>query len=106
MLGNLFDENGLASRNFEHLKIGDRIAVYEALDEAGENLFLQDEFTIEDESIEPERIPLPEGTYRCQYIVTDILDKKTGSDYCIYQITEEDGERKVELKEIKPAAAY
>ena len=106
MLGNLFDENGLVSRNFEHLKIGDRIAVYEALDEAGENLVLQDEFTIEDESIEPERIPLPEGTYRCQYIVTDILGKKTGSDYCIYQITEEDGERKVELKEIKPAAAY
>ena len=104
MLGTLFDENGLPSRAFGHLKSGDRIAVYEATDETGEDLALQDEFIIEDESIEPERIPLPEGIYRCQYLVTDIIGRTVGSDYCYYEISEEDGERKIELQKIQPYA--
>ena len=101
MLGSLFDENGLPSRVIGHLKPGDRIAVYEASDEAGGDLILQDEFTIRNPFIEPERIPLPKGTYRCQYIVTDITGKTISSNFCIYQITEEDGRRKVELKEVQ-----
>ena len=102
-LGGIFDENGLASRSFERLKTGDRVSVYAAVDETGENLVPREEFTIGNEFIEPMRIPLPEGTYRSQYIVTDILGKMTASDYCIYQITEEDGEQKIELREIRSA---
>ena len=101
MLGSLFDENGLPSREVGHLKSGDRIAVYSAADEKGENLILEDEFTIDDEDIEPEKIPLPEGRYRCQYIVTDIIGGTTGSDYCIFEITEGDDGRQVRLKEIQ-----
>ena len=101
MLGSLFDENGLPSREVGHLKSGDRVAVYSAADETGENLILNDEFTIDDEDMEPEKIPLPEGRYRCQYIVTDIIGRKTGSDYCIFEITEGEDGRKVQLKEIQ-----
>ena len=101
MLGSLFDENGLPSREVGHLKSGDRVAVYAASDETGKNRILEDEFTIDDEDIEPEKIPLPAGRYRCQYVVTDIIGRKTGSDYCIFEITDGDEGRQVQLTEIQ-----
>ena len=65
------------------------------------NRILEDEFTIDDEDIEPEKIPLPAGRYRCQYVVTDIIGRKTGSDYCIFEITDGDEGRQVQLTEIQ-----
>ena len=100
MLGTLLDENGLPSRVFEHLKSGDKVSVYSATDESGENLTMQEEFTVEDDEICPEKMPLPEGKYRCQYIVTDIIGQTTLSDYGIFEITEESGERTVQMKEM------
>ena len=100
MLGNLFDENGLPSRAVGHLESGDRIAVYSAVDETGDSLIPGEEFTIEDWDIRPEMIPLEEGNYRCQYIVTDITGKTIMSDYCTYEITKKDGVRQVQAKKI------
>jgi hypothetical protein len=101
MLGSFVDENGLPSREMGHLKKGDKVSVYAALDEAGEKLEAQEEFTISEDIILPEYIPLPEGTYRCQYIVTDIIGRTAGSDYCLFEITEEDGTRNVRPTEIR-----
>ena len=100
MLGTLFDENGLPSRAVEQLKNGDRVKVYSAADEAGEILFPGEEFTIEEDNIMPGWVSLPEGKYRCQYIVSDIIGRKVGSDYCIFEIEEKDGESTVQLKQI------
>ena len=100
MLGDLVDENGLTSREFRHLRSGDRVCVYAAADETGTNLTAQEEFTIGTGDFYPVSIPLPEGKYRCQYIVTDIIGREAGSDYCMFEITQEDGTRVVRPTEI------
>ena len=94
MLGSFIDENGLVSRVYGHLKKGDKVSVYAALDETGEKRTPQEEFIIEEDDPSPELISLSEGSYRCQYIVTDIIGKTYGSACCRYAITE-DGQVKI-----------
>ena len=100
MLGGFFDEDGLPVRAVGHLRSGDKVCVYEAMDESGKNLTAQEAFTIGEDDPRPELIPLPEGKYRCQYLVTDIIGRTAGSDYCLFEITEEDGTRTVKPTEI------
>jgi hypothetical protein len=61
---------------------------------------MKEEFSAEVDEICPEKMPLPEGKYRCQYIVTDIIGQTTLYDYGIFEITEESGERTVRMKEM------
>ena len=100
MLGGFFDEDGLPVRAVGHLRSGDKVCVYEAMDESGKNLTAQEAFTIGEDDPRPELIPLPEGKYRCQYLVTDIIGRTAGSDYCLFEITEEGGTRTVKPTEI------
>lgn len=100
LLGNGTDETGLVSREIRKLKEGDIVSTYSALDENGEHLVEGEEFVIGEDGGELELIPLPEGRYRYQFIATDIIGNSVGSDYCIFEITQEDGVRHAQMKEV------
>ena len=99
-LGNGLDENGLVSREIRRLKEGDLVSTYSAYNENGEKLVEGEEFTIGEDRGKLELIPLPEGRYRYQFIATDIVGNSVGSDYCIFEITEEDGIKNAQMKEV------
>ena len=100
LLGNSTDENGLASREIRRLEEGDIVSTYSARDENGEKLTEGEEFIIGEDGGKLELIPLPEGRYRYQFIATDIIGNSVGSDYCIFEITQENGVRNAQMKEI------
>jgi hypothetical protein len=104
MLGNGTDELGLAQRQTRRLESGDEVVTYASLDETGTNLTEKDSFTVGEDGGELGKVPLPAGKYRYQFIVTDIIGRSFGSDYCIYEITEEDGNRKVQAAQVQKKA--
>ena len=99
-LGSGSDENGLPTRDIRQLMPGDRVSVYAAIDEEGKELVPQEEFIIGEEGPVLAKVPLPVGRYRYQFIATDIIGNTVGSDYCIFEITEENGERTAGMKEV------
>ena len=99
-LGSGSDENGLPTRDIRQLMPGDRVSVYAAIDEEGKELVPQEEFIIGEEGPVLAKVPLPAGRYRYQFIATDIIGNTVGSDYCIFEITEENGERTAGMKEV------
>jgi len=103
-LGTGLDEMGLPTRNIRELQPGDRVCAYAAYDENGKHLRKQEEFVIGEDGGTLSYVPLPPGRYRYQFIVTDIVGRKYGSDYSFFDIREENGERTVEITQIEKVA--
>lgn len=86
------NEHGIPARDYKSLKSGDKVQVYAATDEGGQNLKLQDEFVFsggagEDESNVTYE-PLPDGLYRLQMTVDDIFGHSFVSEPAYYSISE------------------
>ena len=99
-LGSGSDEYGLPTRNVRQLEPGDRVSVYAASDEYGKILNKQEEFIIGEDCGTLSYVPLPAGRYRYQFVVTDIIGNRYRSDYCFFDIKEEEGERSVQITDV------
>ena len=94
------DVNGLPTRNIRSLKPGDRVSTYMSFDEAGKVLAIQEEFVIGEDGGTLSMVPLEEGVYRYQFVVTDIVGNTFHSDYCFFEVKGERDARSFEIKEI------
>lgn len=98
-----FDRYGLPSRHASALKKGDKVEVYNAVDERGELTSLQKAFNIDSEADgQAEYLPLPEGRYRLQYVAGDILGNTIASDYALLEINDNSDDR-IKVTEIREA---
>ena len=89
MIGVEQDEYGFPSRDIKTLSKGDKVRVYAATNEGEDFNALQEEFTIENDITKIDRIELPEGKYRIQFIISDILGNTIGSDYAVLELINE-----------------
>ena len=102
-LGNGSDEYGLPTRDVRQLQPGDRVSAYWSFDEAGKMLQKKEEFIIGEDGGTLSYEHLPAGRYQYQFIVTDIIGNKYGSDYAFFEIDDTGEERTVQIVEIEKA---
>ena len=85
------DSNGVPSRDYKILEAGNKVAAYAATGSNRDDVVLQDTVTIPDgvsdeEANQVKETPLPDGRYRLQFVVTDIVGNNLTSDYGIFEV--------------------
>ena len=101
-----YDENGIPSRSYYVLEPGDTVEVYGATDEYGMSFETIGTYTVPqglsaEEVTQTEYLPLPDGTYRYQFLFGDIFGEIATSDYALLHI--QDGQ--VSMDEVQPSIA-